>query len=495
MLARMLFETLHAAFHRPDTPVYRWTQGVVWVLIAASIGLVVVDVYEVNLPDWVVWIDRTILGLFALEISLRILTFRPPLLEVFEDRTSVRLKEHLYARFVYALRPLNLIDILTVVAVFPALRGLRALRLLRLLRANRFSHGSFRSLARALEDNAALFLIALSTLFTAVGIGGMSIWMVERGQNDKIETLADGMWWALVTITTVGFGDIYPETGLGRGIAGVLMVSGMFMLALFAGIVGHSLLNAVLTIREDQFRMSTNVNHIVVCGYDAGSAMLLDALVDEIDPSVHDLVVFAPGERPRDLPATWTWVRGDPTKESELSRIRPTHAKAIIVVGTRTRAPAEADAVTILTVFTLRRYMKAQKETPRRRSRLYIVAEILDAENVEHAKTAGANEVIETTRLGFSLMAHAISQPGTAEVLGEVVRTGAHSLYVGAIPAEYELPMTFGALAKALKSHHGVLVIGTRAPDGTDILNPVDDLSVHPGVSLVYLAESDVLSS
>ncbi len=123
------------------------------------------------------------------------------------------------------------------------------------------------------------------------------------------------------------------------------------------------------------------------------------------------------------------------------------------------------------------------------------VAEILDAENVEHARTAGANEVIETTRLGFSLMAHAVSQPGTAEVLGEVVQSGAHSLYVGPVPPEYELPMTFGALSAALKNQHDVLVIGTRTPDGQDTLNPSEDTRVLAGVELVYLAESAVLSS
>ena len=490
----MSYDALHAAFHRSETAVYRWTQGAVWVLIAASIALVGLDLTEVEQPDWLVWIDRLILTLFAVEISLRILTFRPPQLEIFGDRAAVRLKEHVYARFIYALRPLNLIDILTVIAVFPALRGLRALRLLRLLRANRFSHGSIRNLLRAFEDNASLYLTALSTLFTAVGIGGASMWLVERGVNEKVETLGDGLWWALVTITTVGFGDISPETTVGRVVAGVLMIFGMFMLALFAGIVGHSLLNAVLSIREDQFRMSTNVNHIVVCGYDAGSAMLLDSLVEEIDAAQHDLVVFSPGERPRDLPAAWTWVRGDPTKESELSRIRPTHAKAVLVVGRRSSLPGEADAVTILTVFTLRRFMKAQAETARRIKPLYIVAEILDAENVEHARTAGANEVIETTRLGFSLMAHAVSQPGTAEVLGEVVQTGAHSLYVGPVPQEYELPLAFGTLAASLKRNHGALVIGTRDQDGNDTLNPADDVRVEPGVDLVYLAESDVLS-
>ena len=497
MLAAMLglFEALHAAFHKPETAVYRWTQGFVWALIALSIVLFGWDLSAGGLPetDVLVWIDRGILVVFAIEITLRVLTYQPPSLEVFGDTRALRLRTHVYARAVYLLRPLNLVDVLTVLAVFPALRGLRALRLLRLLRANRLSRGPLRSLLRAFEDNATLYLVAFSILGALVLLGGTSMWLVERFDNPGVQSLGDGMWWALVTITTVGFGDIAPVTGLGRGIAGVLMVSGMFMLALFAGIVGHSLLNAVLTIREDQFRMSTNVNHIVVCGYDAGSRMLLDTLLEDVDIGRHDIVIFDDDERPPDLPGAFTWVRGDPTKESELHKVRITHARAVIVVGARDRPPAEADASTILTLFTIRRWVRDNVPSKRVR-RLYIVAEILDAENVDHARTAGADEVIETTRMGFSLLAHAVSQPGTAEVLGDVVRTGAHSLYVGRIPEEYELPQAYGELIAGLRRQHGILVLGVRDGVGLDVLNPSDEVVVEPGYLLIYLGERECLS-
>ena len=497
MLAAMgrLFDTLHAAFHKPNTPVYRWTQGCVWVLIASSIALFAWDLAVGGLPetDLLVWIDNGILVIFALEIALRVLSYRPPSLEVFGDTRAVRLRTHVYARAVYLLRPLNLIDVLTVIAVFPALRGLRALRLLRLLRVKRLSRGPLRNLLRAFEDNATLYLTAFSALGVFVLVGGVSMWLVERFENPSVQTVSDGLWWALVTITTVGFGDVYPVTSLGRGVAGVLMVSGMFMLALFAGIVGHSLLNAVLSIREDQFRMSTNINHIIVCGYDPGSAMLLETLLEEVDTDAHDIVIFDDEERPRELPGTFTWVRGDPTKESELHKVRMTHARAVIIVGARDRPPADADATTILTLFTIRRWMRSSLQAVRVRP-LYVVAEILDAENVEHARTAGADEVIETTRMGFSLLAHAVSQPGTAEVLGDVVRAGSHSLYVGAVPDEYALPVRYGELTSSLRAQHGLLVLGLRDGVGLDVLNPSDDVPVVDGCALIYLSEREVLS-
>ena len=482
---------LHAAFHRPGTQLYRWVQGLVSVLIVASVVLFAVDLWLDGLPRGLAALDRAILGAFMVELALRVLSYRPPLLDVFHDRVVLRIRTHLVSRLLYCLRPLVLIDILTVVAFVPALRGFRALRLLRLLRGFRiFRYSSpIRGILRGFEDNALLFAFGLSVLLVQVLIGGLTMWVVERHSNEGVETIADGLWWALVTITTVGFGDISPKTGEGRAIASVLMVGGMFTLALFAGIVGQSLLRAVLTIREEQFRMSTNVNHVVVCGYGSGSRMLLDALLHEIDPTRHELIVFGKGQRPHDLPNDFTWAQGDPTKESELDKVRLTHARAVIVVGPREVPPAEADATTILTVFTIRRFLRRQPETQLRRAPLYVVAEILDAENVEHARTAGADEVIETTRIGFSMLTHAVAMPGTAEVLGDLVAMGSHNLYVGTPPGACPIPSTFRQVADFVQASQGVLVIGLREPSsGVEALNPSDDHPVTAQTQLVYIA-------
>ena len=487
---------IHAAFHEPDTPVYRWVQGVVWALIGASVGLFGLELYLGELPPWLVLVDQVILFLFLIELVLKVGWFRPPVLELLDEQVVLRMSTHVVSRVRYCLRPLILVDILTVVAFVPALRGLRALRLLRLLRGVRlFRYSSpLRGVLRGFEDNALLFMFGLSVLLTQVLVGGLSMWLVERDVNMDVETITDGLWWALVTITTVGFGDISPETPQGRAVASVLMVGGMFTLALFAGIVGQSLLRAVLTIREEQFRMSTHVNHIVICGYDSGSRMLLDSLTQEIDPERTEFVVFSQGERPEDLPADFTWLRGNPTKESELDKARITHARAIVVVGPRNCAPAEADAYTILTCFTIRRYLRRQAVAKQRKKPLYVVAEILDAENVEHARTAGADEVIETTRIGFSMLSHAVAIPGTAEVLGELVALGDYNLYVGRVPEALTLPAPFPEVAAAVKALHGAMVIGIRDPDsGQELLNPADDTPVQANTQLVYIATTSCM--
>ena len=240
--------------------------------------------------------------------------------------------------------------------------------------------------------------------------------------------------------------------------------------------------------------MSTHLNHIVICGYDPGARMLLKEITKELDGNNLEMVIFAKGERPADIPPEFIWISGDPTKESELDKVRIPHAMAVILVGSRTLLPQQADATTILTAFTIRSYLEHHPLLVKRARPLYIVAEILDAENVEHAKTAGVDEVIETTRLGFSMLTHAVSTPGSAAILGKVAITGAHSLYLGVTPEEFQMPMTFMETVKKVKESYNVLIIGIRrGGDADSEINPPKETVVDAETELLYLAERKVL--
>ncbi len=496
---KRIYGAVQAAFHLPHTRVYRVVGSVVWSLIVVSVVTLIVESFVPMKQGTMAVLkrfDSVLLAVFAIELLLRVATYRPPDLKIFRRPPLGRMRVHVFGRLQYLLQPLMLIDLVTVLALVPALRGLRGLRLLRLLRTARIFRYSnpFSGLFHAFERDRLIFGLALSFLLVQVALGGLSLFIIERGHNPEFDSLADALWWALVTITTVGFGDITPITGLGRVVAGFLMVGGMFTLATFAGIVGHSLLHVVLSIREEQFRMGDYVNHLVVCGYEEGMDLLLEAMLAEHNPEQKKIVVFADLPRPPHIPPALYWVEGDPTKESELDKVRVGRAAAVVVAGARHVSPQQADAVTLLTLFTIRSYLKKQRSARRRHEPVYVVAEILDSENVEHARAAGADEVIETRRLGFSLLSHAIEHHGTADTLSQVVLRGDSTLFVGRVDEAHH-GRTYGEVVAALDlRRRGGLIIGvTNSKTGREHVNPSDDFQMDADTMVLYLARERLL--
>ena len=490
----MLGTALHRAFHVEGARSYRALNSFIWSAIALSIALMIVEPF---FPEWssaLATLDWAFLVLFAVEVCLRILSYRPPTLTVLSLTGRQRIHTEIWGRFAYALTPLILFDIAAVLALVPALRGLRALRLLRLLRTIKIFRykNPFEGIFAAFKSDKLLFMFALGFLASEILLGGICFYFIERGNQPDL-SLLDSFWWAIVTITTVGFGDITPYTVVGRTLASFLMVGGMFTLALFAGIVGHSLLGVVLGIREEQFRMSGYSDHIIVCGFEKGNEILLEALEKEVQDHPREIVIFSPHERPPTVPVDFMWVEGEPTRETELDKVRVAYAHAVIIAAERSVPPQHADATTILATFTLRSYLSKHSLTKNRRRPLHIVCEILDSENARHAFRAGADEVIETSAVGASLLGHSVMHPGLSGATSGMLLFGEHNLYAGNVPAEIQLPATFGPVMNELKTTYGVLSYGVLQDENEHIINPPHDFELKEGMRILYLARKEVL--
>lgn len=132
----------------------------------------------------------------------------------------------------------------TVVEYARGLRLLRLVRLLRLLRLVRAAARVRRLLRHAggFAERARVVYIAFVAAGT-VFIGGLAAYLLESPSNALFRTPWDGLWWALVTTATVGYGDIYPVTVGGRAVAAVLMVVGVGVIGALAGSLGAALLS------------------------------------------------------------------------------------------------------------------------------------------------------------------------------------------------------------------------------------------------------------
>ena len=151
------------------------------------------------------------------------------------------------ARLRYALTPAAIIDLVAVLPFFVsvfvphvALRVIVLLRLLRLFKLGRYSTG-FQSLFEAARRERQALLASFLVLLSVVLFAATLAYMAERaGQPEAFGTIPDTVWWALETVTTVGYGDVVPRTAAGRILGGVTLVTGILMIALPIAIIGSS---------------------------------------------------------------------------------------------------------------------------------------------------------------------------------------------------------------------------------------------------------------
>ncbi len=157
-----------------------------------------------------------------------------------------------YGRLTFASRPSQIIDFLAFAPSYLSffmpgldLRVLRMFRLLRFLKLVRYSPAMV-TLGRALyEERRALVGAMILMMGTAVFSGTIMHVIEAEAQPDRFGTIPDAMWWALATLTTIGYGDAVPMTPLGKMFGAVVMICGLGLFALPIGIVATAFVNEI----------------------------------------------------------------------------------------------------------------------------------------------------------------------------------------------------------------------------------------------------------
>ncbi len=200
------------------------------------------------------YLEAICLVIFTLEYVARLwVAVDNPLLRRQLGDDPVRIRLH------YALSPIAIVDLITILPPilaitvdenFLALWLLRLLRLLKLTRSLPFLTllGDVLK-AEARSFAAALFLLIILSLFSAA-----AMYTVERhAQPEVFTSIPAAMWWALVTLATVGYGDVTPVTTMGQIVAGITIIIGVGFVALPAGMLA-SRFSEELTKRRADFR-------------------------------------------------------------------------------------------------------------------------------------------------------------------------------------------------------------------------------------------------
>lgn len=199
------------------------------------------------------WFELLSVPVFSIEYIARIWT-------AVESHPSKAGEPAWKVRLRYAYSPLAIIDLLAIAPFYLGilfaidLRILRLFRLIRVAKLGRYSR-AWQTLMEVLQEEyrilvASLLLLVMLVIFTATGV-----YLFERDvQPEVFDSIPKAMWWAIVTLATVGYGDIVPLTSMGKFFTGVMILIGMAMVALPAGILASSFTEH-LRKRRDTFRV------------------------------------------------------------------------------------------------------------------------------------------------------------------------------------------------------------------------------------------------
>jgi voltage-gated potassium channel len=220
-----LFEIIFEA----DTPLGKLFDVVLlWIILASIIFVMLESVHDINIiygkyfkiAEWIVTI------FFSIEYILRIYVLKKPLSYIFSFFGIVDL---------LSVLPSYLGLILTGGNSLLVIRVLRLLRVFRIFKLSRYTkEAGF--ILRALKESRHKLSVFLVTILTIVIILGTLMYLIE-GEENGFSSIPESIYWAIVTLTTVGYGDIAPHTDLGKFISSFVMILGYSIIAVPTGIV------------------------------------------------------------------------------------------------------------------------------------------------------------------------------------------------------------------------------------------------------------------
>ena len=295
-------------------------------------------------------------------------------------------------------------------------------------------------------------LLAVTAL---VLMGGLGFSILEPQPGPWLTRFGTGVWWSIVTLTTVGYGDVVPTSFMGRLVGVGLMLGGVLSLSLLTATVASVFVERKFR-RERGLEAIKTANHILILGWHYDGEVLLDQLLRRLTSPVPVVLVNKlPPEQLEGIKERFPvfevhYLWGDPSREEILEKANVREAsKALILADRQEGETAEqVDQRTLLTALTLKSL----------NSKIRVLAELLRPENRAHLERAGVDEVLIRGQYDSSLLAGALSSPGLFHVLATLLIGGGQDLWAVEVPPRFH-GRSLGEMAQVLKERHQALPV------------------------------------
>ena len=251
----------------------------------------------------------------------------------------------------------------------------------------------------------SFFQVGAGLLIVMV-LGGLIVMYLETGPITEKET---PFWWAIVTMTTVGYGDFYPATPEGRFFAVIIMFAGISLVSLLTATI--SSIYVAKRIREDKGLEKININdHIILCGWNKNAESIIDSLRNLTDQKTLELVLI--NEIHEDIVnhlknkyknVALHFDAGDFTSEEILKKASIENAKTVIIIpNLDDENIGSPDEKTIFATLTIKSLVSSVR----------VVAYLMQRENLTHIRRANVDEVVLSDDFGAYMLASHVMDPG-----------------------------------------------------------------------------------
>lgn len=388
-----------------NNPYKKYVDITIIFLIVTSVFILI---YEVKnpVPEWLDNYDIYFVSfVFAIEYFLRLWTYNDLSTFVIDEHHDSQflqstfepwsaLKIGLQEKLRYMATPAAIIDLLAILPAYRPLRVLRIFVLFRVLKLLRYTK-SINQFVEVISNKRFELLTLIFLLFFIVMMAGIAIYVVEERLNPNIEDLFDALYWALVTITTVGYGDISPVTTIGRTISMLIIISGIAMISFSTSVIVSAFSERLIELKENRVieQINKSRSFLVVCGYGQMAKMFFRQKKDELN---NYIILDNNIERVEAARKDgYDVIHADASRFETLSKLNTEHARITILCLTA------SDVENIYITLNAKSISRKIK----------VIARVNDISIISKFEYAGADHLLMPNRVVNTMVQTAISQP------------------------------------------------------------------------------------
>jgi voltage-gated potassium channel len=360
-----------------------------------------------------------------------------------------------------------MIDLLAVLPFFHELRLLRVFILFRVFKLFRYAK-SFHTLASVLVTKKFEFLTLAIFASIVIFVSSVLIYVMEANNPDSpVNTLFDGLYWAIVTISTVGYGDVTPVTTEGRVVAMLVITSGIAVLAFTTSIVVSA-----FTEKLDEIREVKDIEDIVklksfylICGYEsvakeltkklrrsALSIIVLDSDIERVEAARKDGFI------------AMNYSPASTQSYSKLNINIKKQVKAVLCLR-------ESDVENVYTALTIRSLDKD----------VYILSLLMQNTNRKKLEFAGINHIVYPQELVGLITKELVGKPAAFEVIHQLRSEYSH-VDVDEIALSERIVENFPTVGTLNNKHYRVIILGLfKGNSDRFYFNPIDSTLLENG--------------